>query len=808
MEKIEQVFPFLWLKGEDETLIKQEIGAIYESGLRAFCVESRVHADFCGERWFADMQIVLEEAKKRGMQVWLLDDKSYPTGIANGIIAKKYPELRGWQIVLKFVDIAGAVKNAKLSLPFCPQNNDQLLGAFICKRMYDDIVFSSMKEITGQVQEGTLYVDIPYGSYRVFFLYKSQGFAERNNYVDMMNPVSASKLIEAVYEPHYQHFKDYFGETFVGFFSDEPRLCNGMSDPLIFRQPPTFCGLGIKGLSYPYCDELVDEIGVKNPAEWIQIWFDTKTSADFRCRYMDAITKRYSKNFNQALSTWCHERGVLYSGHIIEDSGAHLRTVCSTGHYFRAMEGADISGVDVVLHQIKPYETDNCHYGSIGGGYGNPRFFNYTLAKLASSSANLDEKKQGRALCEAFGAYGWGESTIEMLYIANHMLSRGINYFIPHAFSMVDNDMDCPPHFYMGGKNPAYKGYGVLFRYINQLCGLLSGGKSFSEVGVLYHDEAEWSGKDHLPCDVVNKALTERQIDFDIIWREVLEGLEEEQDGLSYNGRKYQYIIVPSAEFLTEKTLSFLKKIGGRVVFTGKTPADFGQKVPLKQLAEFLFANGVKQKTQAPCKGLRIYKYQKDGKQYTLLFNEYGKRISFRFKEQALCYGYDAMEQRAYRFEAGEEITLEPAQAILIGEFAEKMYEDRARVGKRVRFAKVFLRGRKEQEFVFYKNARLPFDINTLEERYDFCGDIRYQFTVDLTKSEELFIAYRGEYCEVEIDGEKVCSIGGRLSVDTSRFTGEKKVLVTIANTLTYEYTDNWSHYAYRPSACVDKILY
>ena len=33
-------------------------------------------------------------------------------------------------------------------------------------------------------------------------------------------------LIEAVYEPHWEHYKDEFGKTIVGFFSDEPSLGN------------------------------------------------------------------------------------------------------------------------------------------------------------------------------------------------------------------------------------------------------------------------------------------------------------------------------------------------------------------------------------------------------------------------------------------------------------------------------------------------------------------------------------------------------------------------------------------------------
>jgi AraC-like DNA-binding protein len=38
----------------------------------------------------------------------------------------------------------------------------------------------------------------------------------------MLNKESCKSQIDAVYQPHYDHFKEYFGTTFMGFFSDEP----------------------------------------------------------------------------------------------------------------------------------------------------------------------------------------------------------------------------------------------------------------------------------------------------------------------------------------------------------------------------------------------------------------------------------------------------------------------------------------------------------------------------------------------------------------------------------------------------------
>lgn len=67
------IAPFLWMHGEKKTLILNEIERIYESGIRSVCLESRVHEDFCREGWWSDVKLILEECRKKDMNVWILD---------------------------------------------------------------------------------------------------------------------------------------------------------------------------------------------------------------------------------------------------------------------------------------------------------------------------------------------------------------------------------------------------------------------------------------------------------------------------------------------------------------------------------------------------------------------------------------------------------------------------------------------------------------------------------------------------------------------------------------------------------------
>lgn len=44
--------PFLWLKGENRDIILEEINAIENSHIRAFCIESRPHPQFMEKQWW------------------------------------------------------------------------------------------------------------------------------------------------------------------------------------------------------------------------------------------------------------------------------------------------------------------------------------------------------------------------------------------------------------------------------------------------------------------------------------------------------------------------------------------------------------------------------------------------------------------------------------------------------------------------------------------------------------------------------------------------------------------------------------
>jgi len=601
------LLPFFWMHDGHHEELPGLIEQVYNSGARAFCVESRPHKDFAGPTWWSDMDVVLEEAQKRDMKVWILDDQHFPTGYCNGLVAKKYPHLRKWHLIENHVDVVGPARENAILLADPAQADDDddiLLGVYAFRRINTDETLDIHPiDLSGNVHGRYVYWDIPEGVYRIFSLYKTRRGSDHKEYAHLIDPASAHVLIEAVYEPHYAHYAKYFGNTIAGFFSDEPSLGNlhvgeNNADPDCYNQR-----LGQPGLALPWTDELLailqQKFGKDALAKAPALWFaQNGAESEIRLAYMDALTLLWRRHFSMQIGSWCREHGVEYIGHIIEDMNCHARLTRSGGHFFRSLDGQDMAGIDVVLHQIIPGIHEHIHAAHLPGNNVDPEFFDYMLARLAASHSHIQPRMKNRAMCEIFGAYGWAEGVPMMKHLMDHMLVRGINHFVPHAFSPKYPDPDCPPHFAAGGFNPQFSAFSRLMKYTNQVCHLLSDGVEQVSAAILYHAEAEWSGQDYMLTQKPAKALYDEQLNYDILPIDAIMEQAYMQDGsLCIEQMRYPVLIVPYAAFLPEsfcQKLSALENQGLRLIFVEGRPKGYtgGTVVPLDGLTSCIRSLG------------------------------------------------------------------------------------------------------------------------------------------------------------------------------------------------------------------------
>ena len=422
-----------------------------------------------------------------------------------------------------------------------------------------------------------------------------------------------------------------------------------------------FAGIG-SDMVLPWRKGLEKEIPFE-PKYLPLLWVDAKgTEAQIRYQYMDLITKLYRDNFTKVLSDWCHAHGVLYLGHTIEDNGAHARLGYGTGHYFRGQETMDYAGIDVIGGQVVP--GMNYHHDAFNTGGSNGEFYHYALAKLASSAAHLDPLKKGNSMCEAFGAYGWNEGLKMMKWITDHLIVRGINHLVPHAFDPKEfPDFDCPPHFYAHGMNPQFRYFPVFTAYANRLMEIFRNGKHPAKVGLLYPAEMEWGGE-YMPVEKPARVLTENQISFDIISLDYLEKAEIAEQCYFINGQRFEVMVVPYGTFMPlpgRELLGKLQEAGVTVIYLPKD-------IQSCQLAEKLHSyRAVILEKEEP--ELAVGEYEKDNKRYLMLFNEnIGNAVDTVLQIQGgkFIYRYDVFEDRMTRVSPCMKLHLEPYESILL----------------------------------------------------------------------------------------------------------------------------------------------
>ncbi len=638
------ILPFFWQHGEDEATLRAYMRAIDEANIREVCVECRPHPDFCGPKWWTDLDIIMDEARSRGMRVWVLDDDHFPTGHCNGKIAEAAPVLCKQYLTFAATEVTGPMPGAMVDVdamlhpapsPFgAPPRGGGPMGRQIPERHFDDdqmlgvYAYRMRGRQLGECINLGSYTgcdrfqwDVPEGHWRIFVVYLTRNGGGRSDYFNICDHDSVRVLIDTVYEPHYARYRDDFGKTFAGFFSDEP--CLGNTPPYQFVDS----GIGRGTLPLNWCGEMAKMMEERLGSEWISqvplLWnaqTDDRVTARVRFAYMDALTLLVEKNFSRQIGDWCAARGVEYIGHIIEDNNFSASLGSSLGHFFRSLNGQHMGGIDCIGGSVFPGGEDRVEGG---GYYGNGDFYHFVLGKLGSSHAHVDPRKRGRAMCELYGAYGWGFGVRDMKYLTDHFLVRGINRLVPHAFSpKAFPDPDCPPHFYAHGENPQYRHFATLMAYAQRVCHLIDGGLHVAPVAVLYEGEAYWSGKNEWG-EKACRAMAEAQIDFDIIPGDLLAEDCRLENGLQINGETYRALVIPYAQFLPTAVARFTARAaeaGFPVIFLNAMPEGvsdselpvscFGEVVQTAALAETLRARGIADVQVTPeFMGLRVYHY-------------------------------------------------------------------------------------------------------------------------------------------------------------------------------------------------------
>ncbi len=806
------ILPFFWQHGEDNETLRHYMRIIHDAHIGAVCVESRPHPDFVGALWWQNMDAILDEAEKLGMKVWILDDSHFPTGFAAGAVKNAPMELTHQYLDHNDLTVAGPRRQMEIPVeklshpkpapPWIPQPKDKKVWGddhtfrVIACEILEKGRLAHPIDLTGRIRDGKIIWDVPSGTWRIFVVYLTRDSGGRNDYINFVDKASCRLLIDAVYEPHYARYADKFGKTIAGFFSDEPPIGNtsGYTIGDIIGRP---------NMPLPWSSEMERQVDAEYGDGWEQalplLWNpgSLDDTARIRTGYMNACSKLVAQCFSQQLGDWCQAHGVEYIGHMLEDCDMNAGLGPSMGHFFRGLSGQHMAGIDNIGGQVMPgFQNVPRHGGP--GPIDEASFYHYTLGRMGASMAAVYPHQKGRCLCENFGAYGWQTGVKLEKYLADHFLARGVNYFVPHAFTpKAFPDPDCPPHFYAHGENPQYRAFGELMAYTNRVCELIEGGKPVTPVALLYHGESQWGGW-YQSNIAICRELTRHQIGFTIIPADVFENPEQfgtafhpETGTLTVNGVDFKAFVVGGCDSITAPAAEFAARAsaaGFPVVFTQKLPATIGDRtkdesdallrrlsactvVPLEELTgclDSLIPRDGALEQEYP--DLTIYHYCSGAEVYLILNEDNARPFTGKVTLSAAgdAVRYDPWENRllpvlAEKTDTGVEITLDLAplelSVILVGDQLPAVSAQPEMHSKIVSLTGFTVSRCTAKEYPRFHDAESPDLENGMQTLHpEFSGFYRYEttFTADAPCHVLLAIEDAGESAEVFVNGKRV----------------------------------------------------
>jgi hypothetical protein len=523
-------------------VVRHDLDTMHRLGYQAVTVQYGYGAPFAylSPAYFTFFRGLVDEAKKRKMRVWIVDDAGYPSGFAGGMFSKLHPQLR----------MQALIAAQKLSVQG---------GATIDQPVAPDTVAITAIGDTGKTLSvpfpgGAVHWIAPAGDWTLYVVAhafrtsptRSDTNPERRkdgsqSLEDYMNPAATAEYLRYTHDAYKAAVGDEFGKTILGFRGDEPDYSiSGLPwTQALFARFQQEKGYDIR----PYLAAFLQPKGA----------ILTTRQARAKADYYDVFSLMFRDGFFKPQGIWCAQNGLEYQVHLNHEE-AELELVRSEGSFFRDMRYVEVPGIDTIWHQIW---TDTIS----------------DFPRLASSAAHI--YGHPRAFTESFAAYRPQPDVAMARYILNEEMVRGVNLIETMYYPASSTPGHGGPSALM--LDPAYP---ALLTYVRRLSYLMSMGRPDAHVALLLPTSSLWFNDASADSMFVSteRLLSEHQIDFDIVDEDSVGAVLKPGRGTleTMSGNRYTSVLVPNATALSGASLARLRQFaasGGHVLFLGGTPS-------------------------------------------------------------------------------------------------------------------------------------------------------------------------------------------------------------------------------------------
>lgn len=356
--------PFWFLNDEltDAEIIRQ-LNDFHDKGVDGVVLHPRIgipeSIPYLSDTFMHCIKIAVETAASLDMVVVLYDEAMYPSGSAHGMVVRENPKYASQAMIM---------------------TEDAEAGHLIAD-------LHNGKYLVQVNSEGTI---------RGIHFGEDDGEKNAPPAADLLSQEAVDTFIRLTHQRYYEVVGEYFGNTIIGFFTDEPSVLGRCA-----RQ-------NCQPWTWGFEDDFVRAGGILEDLAGLFSGEDNDSTALYR----KMIFERELDIYYASLHRFCREHGIALMGH------PHRGDDIECERFF------DIPGQDIVWRWIAP-EGDPLGTPESGQG------------KCSSDAARISGKRRNSNEC--FGVcvrdnIPWYFTGSDMKWYIDYLGVRGVNLFIPHAF--------------------------------------------------------------------------------------------------------------------------------------------------------------------------------------------------------------------------------------------------------------------------------------------------------------------------------------------------------------------------------------
>ena len=511
--------------------------------------------EYLSDEWFELYKYTVEKGKELGMNIWIYDENSYPSGFAGGHVPDQMPES---------VNQGQGLKMTKFeSLP------DTADKYYLC-----------LKDEDGKFTDITPSLEGEKGKTGKYILFSKTYYGKSDwyggfSYVDLLYPGVTHKFIEITMTGYEKNFGSEFGKTVPGTFTDEPHI----NSPGGIRWTPDLFEVFQKQWNYnlkTQLPSLYEEVG-----DWKQV----------RHNYTQTLLQLFIDRWAKPWYYYCKDNNLKFTGHYWEHEWPNMRP---GGDNMAMYAWHQVPAIDMLFNQFND--------SSVKAQFGNIR-----AVKELASAAN--QTGMQRKLSETYGGAGWELTFTDMKRLGDWEYVLGVNLMNQHLSHITlagARKYDYPLTFTY--HEPWWNDYKYINDHYARLSMALSSGRQVNDILIMEPTTSSWLYDSYAKSnkrsgeigqafqDFITK-LEKSQVEYDLGSENIIKDMGSVRNSklLIGNGSYSTVVIPPMTENLDLPTFRLLKKFvakGGKLIVFS-TPSLVDGKVN-KSLDKFFTENSGK----------------------------------------------------------------------------------------------------------------------------------------------------------------------------------------------------------------------